>query len=121
MITVYDHNLRKFFDLRLWFSNKKCKTVIRKPTKAAADVYSKNDMLDKDTETLDNYEKAILKVTAAVFPIQAYVTQKQAMGHFIRKPKDMKIREYTDCLLKTNGYLKYFPTNPGLVGFYGLL
>jgi hypothetical protein len=36
---------------------------------AASDVYSRNDMSDKGTETLDNYEKAILNVAAAVLPI----------------------------------------------------
>jgi hypothetical protein len=36
---------------------------------AAADVYSKADMSDKGTETLDNYDKVILQVAAAVFPI----------------------------------------------------
>jgi hypothetical protein len=36
---------------------------------AAADVYSKTDTSDKGTETLDNYEKVILKVAASVFLI----------------------------------------------------
>jgi hypothetical protein len=81
--------------------------------KAAADVCSKNDMSDKGTETLDNYEKVILKVAAAAFPIRAYVTQKQAMHCSMRKPMDMKICDYVDRLLKINSYLKYFPTNTG--------
>jgi hypothetical protein len=29
----------------------------------------------------------------------------------MRKPMDMKIRDYVDCLLEINRYLKYFPTN----------
>jgi hypothetical protein len=70
-------------------------------------------MSDKCTETLDNYEKAILKVAAAVFSIRAYVTQKQAMRCFMSKPKDMKIHDYVDPLLENNGCLKYFPTNTG--------
>jgi hypothetical protein len=70
-------------------------------------------MSDKDTDTLDNYDKVILKFGAAVFPIRAYVAQKQAMRCFTHKPKDMKIRDYVDHLLENNGYLKYFPTNTG--------
>jgi hypothetical protein len=31
----------------------------------------------------------------------------------MRKPRDMKIRDYVDRLLEINGYLKYFPTKPG--------
>jgi hypothetical protein len=77
---------------------------------AAADVYTKTDMSDKGTDTLDNYEKVILKVAAAVFPIQAYVTQKQAMRRFMHKPKDTKIRDYVDRLLEIKSYLMYFPT-----------
>lgn len=80
---------------------------------AANDVYSAEDMSDKGEENLTNYEKVILKVAAAVFPIRAYVTQKQAMRRFMRKPKEMKIRDYVDRLLEINGYLKYFPTNTG--------
>jgi hypothetical protein len=77
---------------------------------AAADVYSKTGMSDKGTKILDNYEKVISKVAAAVFPIRASVTQKQAMQRSMHKPKDMKIHDYVECLLKISSYLKYFPT-----------
>jgi hypothetical protein len=78
---------------------------------AADEVYSIDDKSDKGTESHDNYQKVILKVAAAVFPIRAYLTQKQAMRRFMRKPKDMKIRDYVARLLEIIGYLEYFPTN----------
>jgi hypothetical protein len=48
-----------------------------------------------------------------VFPICAYAIQKQAMRRFMRKPRDMKIREYVDRLQEINDYLVYFPTKDG--------
>jgi hypothetical protein len=61
---------------------------------AADEVHSIDDKSDKGTESLDNYQKVILMVAAAVFPIRTYLTQKQAMRRFMRKPKDMKNRPF---------------------------
>jgi hypothetical protein len=78
---------------------------------AANDVWSNEDQdglpLDRGEETLEK------EVSEAVFPIRSYLTQKQAMRRFMRKPKDMKIREYVDRLLEINWYLAFFPTNTG--------
>jgi hypothetical protein len=67
---------------------------------AANDVWSNEDQdglpLDQGEETLENFDLVMLKVAGAVFPIISYLTQKQAMRLFMRKPKDMKIREYVD-------------------------
>jgi hypothetical protein len=84
---------------------------------AANDVWSNEDQdglpLDQGEETLENFDLVMLKVAGAVFPIRSYLTQKQAMRRFMRKPKDMKIREYVDRLLEINRYLAFFPTNTG--------
>jgi hypothetical protein len=60
-------------------------------------------------ETVVNLKTVFKKVAATVFPIKAYFTQKQAMRRFMRKPKDMKIRDYVDRLQEINSYLIYFP------------
>lgn len=77
---------------------------------AAKEVYSKDDKSDKGTETKENFELVIKKVASAVFPLRAYSLQKQAMRRNMRKPREMKIRDYVDRLLEINGYLKYFPS-----------
>ena len=57
---------------------------------------------------------AVLKqVAGSVFPLRAYAIQKQAMRRFMRKPRDLSIREYVDRILELNDYLVYFPTKDG--------
>lgn len=60
-------------------------------------------------ETVANLQLVFNKVAATVFPLKAYFVQKQAMRRFMRKPKDMKIRDYVDRLMEINSYLIYFP------------
>jgi hypothetical protein len=60
-------------------------------------------------ETVNNLKLVFKKVAATVFPLRAYYTQKQAMRRYMRKPKDMKIRDYVDRLLEINSYLVHFP------------
>ena len=47
-------------------------------------------------ETVNNLKLVFKKVAATVFPLKAYYMQKQAMRQYMRKPKDMKIRDYVD-------------------------
>jgi hypothetical protein len=55
------------------------------------DVWSNEDQdglpLDQGEETLENFDLVMLKVSAALFPIISYLTQKQATRRFMRKPK----------------------------------
>jgi hypothetical protein len=80
---------------------------------AAASVFSLEDESDKGVESLDHFKLVLNKVASAVFPLKAYAIQKQSMRRYMRKPRDMTIRDYVDRLLEINGYLKYFPTKPG--------
>jgi hypothetical protein len=80
---------------------------------ASEAVSSAADGSDKGQESLANFELVLKKVASAVFPLKAYASQKQAMRRFMRKPREMKIRDYVDRLLEINGYLKYFPSKEG--------
>jgi hypothetical protein len=64
-------------------------------------------------ESVANLKTVFKKVAETVFPLRAYYTQKQAMRRFMRKPKDMKIRDYVDRLQEINSYLLYFPVKEG--------
>jgi hypothetical protein len=64
-------------------------------------------------ETVANLKLVFKKVAETVFPLRAYFTQKQAMRRFMRKPKDMKIRDYVDRLQEINNYLVHFPVKEG--------
>lgn len=64
-------------------------------------------------ETVNNLKLVFKKVAATVFPLKSYFTQKQAMRRFMRKPKDMKIRDYVDRLMEINSYLVHFPVKDG--------
>jgi hypothetical protein len=58
---------------------------------AAAKASSLDDQSDLGLETEDNYKAVLKEVGKAVFPINSYALQKQAMRRFMRKPKTMKI------------------------------
>ena len=58
---------------------------------AAAKMSSREDESDMGAETEEHFAKTLKEVGKAVFPINAYALQKQAMRRFMRKPKDMKI------------------------------
>lgn len=61
---------------------------------AAKEANSVGTAANKGEETLENYDIVIKQVASAVFPLRAYSIQKQAMRRFMRKPREMSIREY---------------------------
>jgi len=50
--------------------------------------------METDNETVANYKTVMAAVTAHIFPIKALQTQKRYMRRFLRKPRDMKAREF---------------------------
>jgi hypothetical protein len=80
---------------------------------AAAKMTSREDNSDLGAETEDHFALVLKEVGKAVFPINAYALQKQAMRRFMRKPKDMSIRYYVERMLELNKYLVYFPVKTG--------
>ena len=64
---------------------------------------------DNVTETVENYKKCVQGLIEHVFPRKALATQKRYMRRFLRKPRDMKIREFMNRLNEMNAYLKEFP------------
>jgi hypothetical protein len=61
------------------------------------------------TETTANYEKCVQALITHVLPRKALAIQKRYMRRFLRKPKDMKVREFMNRLVEVNMYLKEFP------------
>jgi hypothetical protein len=80
---------------------------------AASKASSLEDESDLGAETEDNYQKVLKEVGRAVFPLNAYAIQKQAMRRFMRKPKEMNVRIYVERMLELNKYLEYFPVKLG--------
>jgi hypothetical protein len=64
-------------------------------------------------ETIQHLDEVLKKVAGSVFPLRSYANQKQAMRRFMRKPRELKIREYVERILELNEYLVYFPTKDG--------
>jgi nitrogen fixation protein len=88
-------------------------SMVRRILKNEALTAFNNAAASSDEESVDNLKLIFKKVAAAVFPLRAYVIQKQAMRRFMRKPRDMRIRDYVDRLMEINNYLVYFPTKDG--------
>ena len=57
----------------------------------------------------DNLRKCLDAVTEKVFPKRALLTQKRYMRRLIRKPADMKLRDYMTRYNELNRYLEFFP------------
>jgi len=60
-------------------------------------------------ETVANYKTVTDVVTAHIFPIKTLQTQKRYMKRFLRKPRDMKAREFVSRVRKINELLTESP------------
>ena len=65
-------------------------------------------------ETVQNYTRCIAAVTLGVFPQKALQDQKRWMRRFLKKPREMPVREYIARVIEINDYLEEFP--PTTVG-----
>jgi hypothetical protein len=68
-----------------------------------------NNAAEDNEVTLETFNDCINAVTAHVFPSRALSTQKRYMRRYMRKPTDVKIREYVARVNEINSYLKEFP------------
>ena len=64
---------------------------------------------DQGTETNEHFEEALKGLISHVFPTKALTTQKRYMRRFLRKPREMKIREFMNRVVEINEYLPMFP------------
>ena len=60
-------------------------------------------------ETVVNFGVVMTAVTKHIFPARALQTQKRFMRRFLRKPKDMTIRQYVGRVQEMNSMLLKFP------------
>ena len=60
-------------------------------------------------EIEDSFEAAIKSVTSTILNKKALSTQKRYMRRIVRKPKEMKIRQYVARFSELNSYLESFP------------
>ena len=60
-------------------------------------------------ETNVNYERVMDALTEHVFPLKALQTQKRFMRRFLRKPRDMKARDFVSRVCEINEMLNQFP------------
>ena len=68
------------------------------------------------SETKENLKKSLNDLTNCVFPKRATKTWKRFMQRFLKKPSDMKTRDFISCVIKLNGIFGKLPqTNNYLV------
>jgi len=65
---------------------------------------------DQPNENVANFALCLDHVNESMFPQKAYITQTRWMRRFLKKPRDMKTRDYVNRVLELNGYLTEFPT-----------
>ena len=61
------------------------------------------------TETVENFRTCVEELKKHVFPRKALSSQKRYMRRFLRKPRDMPIREFVTRLVEINELLVEFP------------
>ena len=64
-------------------------------------------------ETNQHYEQVMQALAEHVFPIKALQTQKRFMRRFLRKPRDMKARDFVSRVCEINEMLNQFPGADG--------
>jgi len=69
-----------------------------------------------ESQTTANYNACIMAVTKHVFPHRALSMQKRYMRRYLRKPRDMSVRDFVARLQELNGYLSSFPPEGTMQG-----
>ena len=64
---------------------------------------------ESGTETNEHFTAVLEKMATHIFPKRALAMQRRYMRRFMRKPHDMRMREFLARLNELNGYLPYFP------------
>ena len=71
-----------------------------------------NNMADEQPNVnMANFDLCLNHVNESMFPQKAYITQTRWMRRYLRKPREMKTRDYVNRVLELNGYLTEFPTS----------
>lgn len=60
-------------------------------------------------ESNENFESSLKDLIRYVFPRKSLATQKRYMRHFLRKKRDIRVREFMTRLIEINEYLAMFP------------
>ena len=68
-----------------------------------------NAASETGAETVVNFRLCLQKLKTHVFPKKPLMTQKTFMRRFLKKPRDMKVREFMTRLIEMNEYLADFP------------
>ena len=68
-----------------------------------------NAALNEATETVLSLDAVFKKVTEHVFPPKSLQKQKRFMRRFLRKPQDIKIKNYVERVVELNELLTEFP------------
>jgi hypothetical protein len=68
--------------------------------------YTATERVNEDEE---DFIECIKALTKHVFPQRALQVQKRYMRRFMRKPREMKMREYRNRVVELNGHLARFP------------
>lgn len=61
------------------------------------------------TQTTEHFEVCVKELTKHVFPARAAQLQKRFMRRYMRKPREVSIREYVARVVELNSYLVFFP------------
>ena len=68
---------------------------------------NKKKELKKETE--GNFKQIQQALILHFFPPKALQRQKRFLRRSVRKPRDMKVRQFIERIVEINGYLFYFP------------
>ena len=67
--------------------------------------------------TVPNFEVILNQMTSHIFPVNAYREQKRYLRRYVKKPKDLSVRDFISRVQELNNYLDKFPTDvEGVMG-----
>jgi hypothetical protein len=110
---LFLQNLRKVFVGQNVTTGPNRYAIVRRLLQGDALAAFNRAALAHGTETMEHFKSSIEDLKCHVFPRKALANQKRYMRQFLRKPREMNVREFITRLVEMNEWLEEFPPANG--------
>ena len=112
-LLLFLQQLRKIFTGQNVTTGPNCYAIARRLLQGDALAAFNRAATQQGTETNEHFEETLRGLKLHVFPRKALTNQKRYMRRFLRKPRDLSVREFTTRLVEINEMLDQFPPGEG--------
>ena len=108
-LLLFLQNVRKIFSGQNVTNGPNRYAIVRRLLQGDALAAFNRAATQHGTETVEHFELSVNSLKQHVFPRKALNNQKRYMRRFLRKPRDMTVREFITRLVEINEMLAEFP------------